>query len=307
MSTTNIIRFAEQQAFFEKGLSKVYHDEAKVLSNQYKSWLAEETATEWFKYEMGHSGLGVMPEKAVGAGITTDRVYYGGRKSYTMKAYALGLVIQYEVLRWELFNVFKPITQELARSAVTRYDLVAYGLWNNAFTTTLSAYTDFRGEAFLSATHTRMDGGTWKNRPSTDVGLSMLALQQAEQDLTETVNERGQFMNDMSATDLLTTTANRWLAQTLTQSQWNPDNANQAVNNAKRMGLNVSISPYHTTSTNWFVLCNPKRIKIRMAKGDNPDLVKDTEHATRNMVYSSYCSFRMEVYDGRGAYGSTGV
>lgn len=306
-ATTNIIRFDEKRELFEKGLSKVYDDETKILQNEYKEWLTEEVATEWFKHEMGHSGLGVMPEKTVGGAITTDRIYYGAKRSYTMKAYALGLVVQYEVLRWDLYSVFKPITKELARSAVTRYDLVAFGLWNNAFVTTSAAYTDFRGEAFLATTHTRMDGGTWKNRPTTDIGLSMTALQQGIEDLRLTVNERGIYAADMTPTHLLTTVTNDWLAHTLLQSGYNPDNANMQLNNAKRYGLKIQTSPYHTTSTHWFLVANPKRLKIRMAKGDSPDLVKDTENSTRSMVFHSYCSFRMEVYDGRGAYGSTGV
>lgn len=305
--STNIIRFDEKRELFEKGLSKVYGDETKVLENQYKEWLAETTATEWFRHEMGHSGLGVMPEKTVGGTITTDRIYYGNKKTFTMKAYALGIVVQYEVLRWDLFSVFKPITQELAKSAVTRYDLVAYGLPNNAFSTATGAYVDYRGEAFCSTSHSRLDGGTWKNRPSTDIGLSMTALQQGIEDLRLTVNERGMYSADMSPTMLMTTVTNDWLAHTLLQSNYNPDNANQQVNNASRYRMKIHTSPYLTTSTYWFLWCNPKNVKIKMAKGDSPDLVKDSEHSTRNMVYHSYCSFRLEVYDGRGAYGSTGV
>lgn len=307
MSTANIIRFDEKRELFEKGLSKVYHAEAKVLENQYKDWLAEETAEEWFKTEMGHSGLGVMPEKTVGGTITTDRIYYGATRSYTMKAYALGLVIQYEVIRWDLFKVFRPITQSLAKSAVTRYDLVAFGIPNNAFSTATAAYTDYRGEALCATTHTRMDGGTWKNRPTTDIGLSMTALQQGIEDMRLTVNERGSYETDMSPNFLMTTVTNDWLAHTLLRSDYNPDNANMQFNNTSRYKLKVGTYPYITTSTYWFLWRNPKDVKLKMAKGDSPDLVKDNEFSTRNSVFSSYCSFRVEVYDGRGMYGSTGV
>lgn len=305
--TAQIIQMSEKRELFERGLSKVYRDESKILTNQYTEWLQETSAQEWVKYEMGHSGLGVMPEKTVGGTITTDRIYYGPKKSFTMRAYALGLVVQYEVLRWDLYSVFEPITRELSRSAHTRYDLVAYGLINNAFSTASAAYTDFRGEAFCDASHTRMDGGTWKNRPDEDIGLSMTAIQQGTEDLRLTVNERGIYVSDMSPNMLMTSVANEWHAHTLLQSPNNPDNANRQVNNAARYGMKIHTSPYITTTTYWFMWCDPKRVKIRLAKGDSPDLVKDAEAATRNMVYHSYCSFRLEVYDGRGAYGSTGV
>lgn len=309
MSTANIIRFDEKREYFEQGLKQVYSDEAKTLSYQYRDWLKEETAERWFESEMGHSGLGVMPEKAIGEAVTTDRIYHGVVRNYVMKAYALGLVIQYEVIRWDLFKVFKPITQDLAKTAGTRYDLVAFGIPNNAFSTSNSAYTDYRGEALCAVSHTRLDGGTWKNRPTTDIGLSMTALQQGIEDLTLTVNERGIYETgeEVTPTLLMTTPQNNWLAHTLLRSDYNPDNANMAVNNAARYNLNIKTYNYITTSTYWFLWCSPKKVKMKMAKGDSPDLMKDSEFSTMNSVFRSYCSFRVEVFDGRRMYGSTGV
>jgi hypothetical protein len=303
---TQIIRFNERQDLFELGLSTVYNETLKVLPNAYKEWLEEESAEQFYKTEMAHSGLGVMPAHDIGSRFATDRIYYGANKTYQMSVYGISLVIQYEVLRWDLHGAFGSISKQLAKTAVTRYDLVAYGIFNNAFSTADSAYTNYNSEALCATTHARMDGGTWKNRPTTDIGLSMTAIQTAVTDLRKTPNDRGHFMQAMQPRMLVTTVENEWLANTLLMTGHNPENANMAHNNAKAYGMKTHTSPYITTSTYWFMLADKSDYRIKMAHGDKPDLISGSEPATRNRIHTSYCSFRLEVFQSRGVYGSTG-
>lgn len=303
---TQVIRFDENRNAFQLGLSEVYKNTLKVTPQSYKEWLHEENADQFFKTDWAVSGLGVMQEKTIGGRFATDKAYYGPTKTYTMKTYGLSLVVQYEVFRWDLYSIFKPISKELAKSAMTRYDLVAYALLNNAFSTSDSAYTDYRGEALCAVSHTRLDGGTWKNRPTTDIGLSQTALQVATTDLRKTTNDRGQFVQ-LTPKRLVTTVENEWLARTLLKSVYNPENANMQVNNAASYNLQQTTTPYITTSTFWFVMCDKDTYQIQMALGDMPDLREDSEPGTRNAIFTSYASFRLEVHEGKGVYGSSGV
>lgn len=302
---TQVIRFDENRNAFQLGLSEVYKNTLKVVPQSYKDWLREENAEQFFKTDWAVSGLGLMPEKTIGGKFATDKVFYGPTKQYTMKTYGLSLVVQYEVFRWDLYSIFKPISKELAKSAATKYDLVAYALLNNAFSTADPTYTDYRGEALCSTTHTRLDGGTWKNRPTTDIGLSQTALQTATTDLRKTTNDRGMFVI-LTPRKLITTVENEWLARTLLKSDYNPENANMAYNNVKSYTLDLTTSPYITTSTYWFVMCEKDSYQIQMALGDSPDLREDSEPGTRNALFTSYCSFRLEVHEGKGIYGSSG-
>ncbi len=303
---TQVIRFDENRNAFQLGLSEVYKNTLKVIKQSYKEWLSEERADVFFKNDWAVSGLGVMPEKNIGGKFESDRIYYGPTKQYTMKTYGLSLVVQYEVFRWDLYAIFKPISKELARTAATRYDLVAYALLNNAFSTADPVYTDYRGEAICAVSHTRLDGGAWKNRPSKDIGLSQSAIQIATTDLRKTVNDRGMFVQ-LTPKKLVTTVENEWLARTLLKSDYNPENANMQVNNAATYGLTPVTSPYITTSTYWFLFCDKSDYQIQMALGDDPDLREDSEPGSRNAIYTSYCSFRMEVHEGKGIYGSPGL
>src|SRR5262245_14242322 len=127
MADTNIIRFLEKVALFELGLEDVYKDTLKTEPQTYKKWLREKPMKRWIEQDMSTSGLGVMGEKEIGRRFNTDRIYYGPQKSYTGKAYGAALVIQYEAMRWDEYGVFPDISRELARTANTRYDIVAYG------------------------------------------------------------------------------------------------------------------------------------------------------------------------------------
>lgn len=303
---TEVIRFDEKREYFELGMSDSYKDTLKVLPNAYKEWLAEVPVTEFFTTDGSHSGLGVMGEKPIGSNPQTDRLYYGATKTYTLKTYGMALVMQYEVMRWDLFKTFTPLGKELAKTAITRYDLVAYGLWNNAFSTADSVYTNYNSEAICSTSHARMDSGTWKNRPTTDIGLSTTALQTATTDIRKTVNNRGKFVI-LTPRLLITTVENEWLAKILLQSEYNPDNANMQASPLRSYGLKLHTSPYITTSTYWFVTCDKSDYRIKMGMGDAPDLRIDNEPGTRNRMFHSYCSFRMQTYESYGTYGSTGV
>jgi hypothetical protein len=305
LDPTQLIRFNQNRELFEVGLNQVYKDTLPLHPQQYKTWLREETATEFYKTDYAASGLGVMPEKQPGQRFAMDRPKFSPTKQHVMRTYGLSLVIQYEVMRWDLYKVFKPVTMQLAKSAQTRYDLVAFGLLNNGFSTANSAYLDYRGDAICATSHSRLDGGTWKNRPTQDMGLSMNALQTATTDMKKTPNDRGLYTTLIPRL-LITAVENEWIAKVLLKSATNPENANQAHSPVTDYNLKHLPSVYITTPTAWFLCADKEIYKICMALGDSPDLMMDSEPGTRNRIYTSYCSFRLEVFDGKGIYGSTG-
>ena len=306
MATPNIITFAQDSRAFKIGFSNVFKDTLKVIPQSYKSWLRESPAKEFFKTDWSHSDLGVMDEKQIGAAPKSDKIFFGKEKTFKMKTYGASLKIQYEVIRWDLYGIFGDVSKGLAKTAMTRYDVEAYQIFNMAFVTTDSIFTDHQGEALCAVAHKRMDGGVFKNRPSSDVGLSMTAMQTATSDIRRSVNERGKLIK-LTPQTLMTTVENMWLATKLLGSQYDPENANQQKNVLKDYSLKLEIGDYITTQTNWFVLADKDSYEIRMATGDAPDLMTDTEPATRNQIFNSYCSFRIEVYRGRGIYGSVGA
>lgn len=310
LPSTDLVRFGETRDLYQLGLSYLYHDTLMANPNSYSDWLAEVPVKRFYDSEMGVSGLGLMPQHNIGEPIKLDRPFVGPKKTYTLSVYAVGMVIQHEVFQWDLFGAYKPVTEDLARTAQTRYELVAYAIFNNAFSTADPVYTDYNNEALIAITHTRLDRGTWQNRPSAPVGLSMMALQIATTLIKKTVNDRGQFVGSSPSLKIkkcIVPVENRWLANVLFDSTYNPENNNQQVNNARNMGVTVTDSAYINLTTPWFLLCDKNgSYRLKLGQGEKPDLVKDNEPSTRNMLITSYCSFRVQVYEAKGIVGDSG-
>jgi hypothetical protein len=300
---TNIHRFTEWQTTFELGLTKVYKDELKKLPKTYAAWLKEERAKHFYDTEWNVSGLGVMPAKTIGGTFVTDQILQGSTKQFSLQTYGLSLLIQYEAYRWDLYGVFGTLTKKLAKSATDRYNLVAYSLLNNAFSTSDSTFTTFQGEAICDSSHTRLDGGTWRNRPTTNMGISYLGFQQAKIDLRKMVDERGRFTM-IAPRQVIVPVETEWIAEEILKSKYRPDNNQMQYNSAGDYSMHSA--PYITQTTYWFVLCNKDDYAIKMSLGDDPDFMTENVPGTRNRLYTSYCSFRLDVYNSVGIWGSSG-
>lgn len=305
LPVTPTLTFSEWRTTFELGLSKVHKDELRRRPKMYQDWLTEHPVSRFYDKDWSVSGLGIMPEKPIGKEFSTDQIMQGKTKQYELKTYGLMLVIQKEAMDWDLYGVIGGMTKELAKSAVDRYNLVAYSVPNNSFSAPNATYQTFQSESLVKLSHTRIDGGTWKNRPTTNLGLSYLALMQASIDMSNLVDERGRFVQ-VEPELLMVSNSQKWIADTILGSQYRPGNANMELNVAKEMGLRRHSSQYLTSSTAFWVFGPKDTYKISMGLGKEPDFETDNRPGTRDRLYSSYCNFRLEVYNSLGMWGSSG-
>lgn len=287
------------------GLSQVFEDDLKQHPKSYSAFLKESTAKEWFETDWSVSGLGSMPEKGIGEAVSTDKIFKGPTKQYDLTPYALGVTIEYEAMRWELYGIFESLPRELARSAVERYNLVGHSVLNNSFLAPNSKYQTHQSENLVSTTHTRLDGGTWTNRSATDVGLSYLGIQEALIDFAKLVNERGRF-GQLTPTKLITSVEQEWIARTILQSQYRVGNANEEVNLLKGM-FDLYVSPYLTNPTWWWLQSSKDSIRMKMRIGDRPKMEKDNDIRTKNILMHVYTSFGLAIFDSKGLWGSQGA
>ena len=304
---SQVHNFAEYAEAFELGLTEVYKDELKKLPKQYTDWLRETPANAFFDTDWVVSGLGVMPTKEIGAEITTDKIIKGPTKRHGMQPYALALIIQYEVIRWDLYDVFEPIVRELAKSAIDRYNLVAYKFLNEAFTTTDPNYQTYQLEVPVTQTHTRLDGGVWSNRLANDEGISYIGMQEALILLRKLVNERGRYVA-VEPNTVLVPVDTEWIAETVINSSLRPGTTDNDKNTLHgKYGIHSSVY-FNAQTSYWFLQCAKSNLafKVAMRMGDNPDIIRDHDPRTRNRFFSSYCSFEFSTFDTRGIVGSTG-
>lgn len=305
MSVTRLNQFSP---LIELGLSKVFKESLPTYPLIYKKWLATVQAKEWIEDEDLVTGFGAMPEKGIGNPFTVDSPKIGSVKDYTMKAYGLGFVIEYELRKWDKYSVFGKITKKLAWSGQDRKNITAYAILNNGFSTADPIYTTYSNEALFSTTHNLLRGGTAKNAPTTAVSVSYLGIQEALTDYSLLTNEDGLYIM-LSPECLIVHPSDLWIAETILQSDYRPDNANMAKNTLRNK-LSIHDSPYLTSTTAWFVLAGKSVLKdnaMKFSLGEDLNMRSDYDRSTWNLTFQMYGAWRVEVYHYYGTWGSQGA
>lgn len=303
MQFANVAQASEFSDLLEVGLSDVYEDSLPTHPKLYAKWLAVKKAKEFVEDELVVTGFGPMPAKDIGGVILTDKPYISSPKDFTLQPFALGFVAEYELIRWDKYDVFGDMTRELARSAVDRCNILAHSPFNFGFSTADPTYTVYNGEPLFSNAHVLLGGGTTKNRPDSDVALSYLALQQARVDLSLLKNERGLFVRT-TPKNLLVHPAKEWIAETLIHSTKRPGTADNDKNTLPSFSINAT--PYLLSEEAFFLLAEKGQLRVRFRVGDEPMFRKDFDLSTWNSVFSSYQSIGIAVLHYQGTWGSTG-
>lgn len=296
---------AEYADAFQLGITKIYRGSLKRTPVEYRSVVREVPAKHFYDTDWHISGLGIMPEKEVGGSIDVDKIISGNTKRHEMVPYALSIIITHEAIYWDLFDVFKPLARMLPKSAVDRYNLVAYSYYANAFNSSASSkYLTVEGEAVCSTSHARLDGGTWSNRLADDDSLSYEGIQEMLILARRLVDDRGLFVK-ASPKWVIVAPEQEWVAETVLNSTLRPMTANNDMNTLKG-NFQCHSSSFLTSANPWFMQCDKRdpayAVGIRL--GENPDLVRESEVGTRNRVMSSYCSFDWFTMQPLGLFGS---
>lgn len=299
------LQFSQFLEAFELGITDWHKDQLKLHPKEYLPFLREEKAKRYFDTDIASSGLGIVSSKDIGADFNFDEIFKGPTKEYQLEQWGIAVLIQMEMLQWDLFNVFQGLAGEMAKSHIDRYNLVAFSVLENGFDGSAdSKYLTFQGEALFSATHTRLDGGTWENHST--AGLSHLGLQEALIIMKKQVNERGRYVM-IQAKRLLCSIDKEWIADTLLGSEHLPGTDHNDINTLRRRGLSkVDPSPYFPNADYWFLWGDTSQIKMKMRLGKRPDLERDIDARTRNRIWTSYCSFGLGIFNSLGTFGSTG-
>src|SRR6185436_19769393 len=159
----------------------------------------------------------------------------------------------------ELYGQVDKYERALIKSAIDLQEVKAALLFNNGFTTTDDdgfEASGFDGLQLFSTAHTRLDGGvTWRNRPSTDIDLSVTGLQNALIDLENTVDDRGrpQYLRPKV---IVINPEDRFTAKEILESEYKPGTANNEVNALKDEGLSFTVSHYLSSNKQWHVFAD---------------------------------------------------
>lgn len=262
-----------------------------------------------FEKYQGITEFGLAGVKNQGGAISYQDPYQGFQREILNVNYALGTTITYEMMRFDQYNLFQGIPQQLAKSVRRTEETVVHSILNNAFSTAGTPATTADGLSLLNSAHILVatTGTTLSNIPATASDFSQSALEQAYIDI-------GRFVDDQNlpivvqARSLVVPVESQHLARKVLQTEYEVGSGNNTVNpvSTSRMPLDLVITPYITDTDSWYIRTDVDD-GIVFQEVDSVRLKRDNEFDTENLKFAAMRFFGVAPVNYLGWYGSPGA
>lgn len=251
-----------------------------------------------------HSGLRNPTLKPENSPVTFQTMKGGFEKTYTANTYATGYRISKEMVDDGKFSFIERATNSFAKGMFEIRELKAAEIFDDGFTT-----NGYDGVPLFSTAHPleNGNGATGSNRPSTGSELSITSFRELRNIMQDTVNENGQRVK-YSPAFFVVPQALQDDAAEIIQSQFNPENANNAVNTVYN---SVKLLPggfwnYLESDTAFFLLSEKQDHYLMFL--DRKPLEITTDYDTKAFAHEVIASCRFDVGSSawRGVVGNPG-
>ena len=201
-------------------------------------------------------GFGDVPEKPEGAAYTTDLLMPGPEKRVTHTEFGMAFEVTQTALEDDRYDQLRKYAMWLAFSAGYVLEKRGANLFNNGFSTETTA----DGLSLFNTGHTLVRGGTFRNKPTTDVNLSWDSLNAAIIDLaTETKHDSGQIAVGMENMILYVPPQLEMLADRIVNSTGKPGTADNDRNSIRaRRDITIVVNPLLSDPNAWFLVSSNK-------------------------------------------------
>ena len=287
------------------GLRKVFFQEFELVPLEYPRVFNVLDSQRAYEEDIKVSGLGTMPEKPEGESITYDEPKIGDKVRYTMIPFALGFRVTHEMYVDDLYGPARRMSQALARAARYRQEVQAWGVLNDAFAG--STYTGFDGLPLCHTAHTLLRGGTYANRPSTDMDLSVTAMQSALNNMEMTPDDSNMVIGGLVPSLVLIHPSNKWVAKEVLQSEYKPYTANNEINPLRDEGLQYMICHYLTDPDAFFVLARQGVHDLNYFWRERLRLENSDDFDTGDAKFKAYQRLVTGFGEWRGVWGTSGA
>lgn len=248
----------------------------------------------------------LFSEVAEGTEYSFERPKQGVSKTLKPVKYGLGFSISEEAVDDGKFDYIADAVRKMARSAVESQEIQAMNIFNNGFSSELSA----DGLSVFNTAHTLPSGLTFRNKLSTDADLSVSSLEQALSDFeTQFIGDSGIIYN-MKPKILLVHPSNKRYAMELIGSDLKADTADNNMNSFKGEGLRVISSPHLTDADAWFLCADSMDTGLRIISRkpiETKAAGSDAGFNSDSILYKSRYREQVGVTHPYGIFGSTGA
>lgn len=302
------------------GLHHIFlqHQDLLMRDEEYSHIFNVTNSKQAYELELEMAGIGPMPIKDEATAVTYQDAIQGGTQLYTHVPYALGMRASWELYKDDQYNVIEAMPKILRRSAQFTKEQAAFNIFNLGFSTvkTADGVTLFNpqhpllGGAAATNTGIGLSGtiyaaGTFPNEPSTDLDLSVTAIQLAINQFQRLVDGTG-IPVVLKPKIVLIPPELIWLAREILGSPNKPYTADNEINALVSEGLQVFVGHYLSSHTAWFLLCEKESHRLMFFEREALDDDYADDFDTRSVKVATYMRFSVGATTWYGTWGSNG-
>lgn len=285
------------------------------FGNEYTEWepIWEKLVTQYqsdkqFEKYQGLTEYGLAGVKPQGGGVLFRDPYQGFQQEIINVTYGLGSTITYEMMRYDQYNLFNRIPEQLAKSMRRTEETVVHNLLNNAFSTATAPTLTADSKSLINSAHVLVaNSATLSNTPATASDFSQSALEQAYIDVGRFVDDQNlPIVVDLER--LIVPVESQHLARKVMQTEYEVGSGNNTINpvSTARMPLDLVVTPYITDTDSWFIKTNVDDGCV-FQEVDAVQLDRDNEFDSKNLKFSAMRLFGVGSVNYLGYYGSPGA
>lgn len=268
-------------------------DKTPLIFRQY-------TSDTWGDQTTTMAGVGPAESKAEGEGVAFDRPLQGYDKTFKFVTYAVATSFSEELIEDNRLSLVEDTYRSLGTAMHQTKMITCFNIFNNGFSD-----TGPDGENLFDTGHPLIGGGTYGNRPTTDIALSVAGIRSMETQLMRQVNDRN--INIVVVPmNLLVPPELQYIARELTKSEYKPQTSNNEINTIKDDNLNVIVAPWLTSATAWFATASPEMTQLRFYNRVDPTTRTWFDEKTGTVNTRIRCRFDVGYSDYKGTWGTTG-
>lgn len=154
----------------EPGLRKIFFEEYKDLPEQFSQVFKVQSSDKAIETDLRMGGFGLWETKDSAGSVKYQEPTGTQAIQYMHEEFASGFTIERKMVDDEQYNVINKFPANLARAARATIETKASAVLNQAFSITAPtggvAQQAWDGQALISTSHQRLDGGTMSNAAS---------------------------------------------------------------------------------------------------------------------------------------------
>ena len=258
------------------------------------------TSNKWGEQTTTVAGIKPAITKNEGEPVAYDEAIEGYDKTYTHVTYAIATSFSEELQEDDRFNLVEDTYRSLGLAMYQTRQITTANILNNGFSD-----TGPDGSTFFSTSHALIGGGTYANRPTVDVALSVAGLRAMEVAMMNQVNHRN-INVVMMPKIILVSPALKHTAVELIKSQDRPDTAHRATNTFFMENYELVVCPFLTSETAWFALSDKQSHNFRFYERIAPSVKSWIDEETGDARTRIRSRFSVGYSDWIGAWGTSG-